>query len=103
MAGALDALLEARLLAALLERMRAARTEPAARRRVDHRRRRALDRVQPLRTGTIEARDRPQETPRVRHLRVVEEVARLGPLNDAAGVHDEDLVGDVGDHAEVVS
>ena len=97
-----DAVLERRLLHALVERMRAARPELAARRRLDQRRRRALDRVQPVGLRPVEPRDRAEQAPRVGHLRVVEELARLGLLDDPAGVHDDDLVGDVGDDAEIV-
>src|SRR3954463_16727375 len=90
--GRLDAVLEGRLLDALLERVWATRPELAAGRRVDHRRRRALDRVQPLRLRPVEPRDRAEQAPRVRHLWVVEEVALLGALDDATGVHHDDLV-----------
>ena len=51
MAGASDARLERRHLAALVERVRAARPEVAALRRVQQRRRRARDRRQPRRSG----------------------------------------------------
>src|SRR4051795_10137448 len=88
----LDALLEARLLLALRKRIRAARPELAALRRIDDRRRRALDRVQPLRARPVEPRNRAQQAPRVRHLRVVEDVTRRAALDDAAGIHDENLV-----------
>ena len=69
---------------------------------VDQRRRRALDRVQPLRLRPVEPRDRAEQAPGVRVLRVVEDVALRAALDDAAGVHDDDLVGDLGDDAEVV-
>src|SRR2546429_3617201 len=102
MSGRADAVLEPRLLPALLERVRAARAELATLRRVDERRRRSLDRVQALDARPVETWDRPEETPRVRHLRVVEDIPRRALLDHAAGVHDEDLVGDFGDHAEIV-
>ena len=86
----------------LLERVRAARPELAALRQVDQRRRRALDRVQLLRLGPVEPRDRAEQPPRVRVLRVVEDVPLRAALDDPARVHDEDLVGDLGDDAEVV-
>src|SRR5207253_10441388 len=79
-----------------------ARAELAAGRRPDQRGRRALDRVQALLPRTVEARDRAEQPPGVRMLRVVEEAARVGPLDDAAGVHDDDLVRDLRDDAEVV-
>src|SRR5581483_12321920 len=88
----LHAVLERRLLRALLERMRAPRPELAAGRQCDERRRRSRDRVQALGPWTVEARDRAEQPPGVRHLRVVEEVARRAALDDAARVHHEDLV-----------
>ena len=98
----LDAVSQLGLLEALLERVRAARPELAALRQVDQRRRRALDRVQLLRLRPVEPRDRAEQAPGVRVLRVVEEVPLRAALDDPAGVHDEDLVGDLGDDAEVV-
>ncbi len=102
MAGLLDAVLEARLLHALVEGVRAAWPELAAGRGADERGRRALDRVQPLLPGPVESRDRSEQAPRIRHLRVVEERPRRRPFDDPARVHDEDLVRDVGDDPEVV-
>src|SRR5436305_3319776 len=99
MAGLLDAVLEPGFLHALVERVRAARPELAAGRRPDQRRRRALDRMQPLLLRAVEPRDRAEQPPRVRVLRVVEEAPRLGALHDTAGVHDDDLVRDLGDDA----
>ena len=46
--------------------------------------------------------DRAEQTPRVRVLRVVEQLVERALLDDAPGVHDEHAVGDVGDDAEVV-
>src|SRR5205814_670967 len=92
-AGRADAVLEPRLLLALLERVRTARPELAALRQIDERRRRPLDRVQALDPRPVETRDRSEEAPRVRHLRVVEDVPLRATLDDAAGVHDDDLVG----------
>ena len=101
--GVLDAVLERRLLRALLERVRAARPELAALRQVDQRRRRAGDRVQPRRpVGRSSRGIEPEQPPRVGMLRVVEELPLRALLDDAAGVHDHDLVGDLGDDAEIV-
>ena len=60
------------------------------------------DRRQPLRAVAVDARDRAEQPPRVGVLRVVEELVERALLDDAAGVHDDDAVGDVGDDAEVV-
>ena len=89
-------------LLALLERVRAARPELAAFRQVDERGRAALDRVQALGPRPVETRDRAEQAPRVRHLRVVEDIPLRTALDDTAGVHDDDLVCDFRDHAEVV-
>src|SRR4051812_2193794 len=96
------AVLETGLLDALVERVRAARTELAPGLRPDERRRRALDRVQLVRARAVEARNRPEQAPRVRVHRVVEQLSLRASLDDAACVHDEDLVGDLRDDAEVV-
>ena len=60
------------------------------------------DRRQPLRSRPVHARDRPEQPPRVRVLRVVEDLVERPLLDDPAGVHDGDPVRDVGHHAEVV-
>src|SRR5215471_7378146 len=73
-AGGLDAVFERRLIHALLERVRAARSELTALGQVDQRGRRPFDRVQALDARAIEAGNRAQQAPRVRHLRVVEDV-----------------------------
>src|SRR5207342_2640171 len=86
----LDAILERRLLPALLEGVRAAWAELAALREVDQRRRRALDRVQPVGLRPVESRDRAEQPPGVGMLRVVEDLALRPHLDDAAGVHDHD-------------
>src|SRR5881275_3043952 len=52
--------------------------------------------------GSIARLDRAEQPPRVRVLRVVEDLLLVPLLDDPAGVHDEDPVGDVGDDAEVV-
>src|SRR2546423_14258939 len=102
MPGLLHAVLEPRLLDAFVERVWAARPELAAGRRPDQRRRRAFDRVQPFLLRAVETGDRAEQAPRVRMLWVVEEAARLRTLDDAPGVHDDDLVCDVRDDAQVV-
>ena len=86
----------------LCEGVRAARAEVAARRRVQQRRRRARDRRQASRAIAVDPRDRAEQAPRVGVLRVVEELVERALLDDPAGVHDDDAVGDVGDDAEVV-
>ena len=82
--------------------MRAARPEMAARRRLQQRRRHPRDRRQALPAVAVDPRDRAQQAPRVGMLRVVEDLVERPLLDDAAGVHDDDAVGDVRDHAEVV-
>ena len=63
----------------------------------------AADRAEPLpRTRRAGLRDRAQQRLRVRVLRVVEERVDVRPLGDGAEVHDRDLVGDLGDDAQVV-
>src|SRR5918995_206949 len=99
---ALDARLERGHLRALRELVRAARPEVAALRAVRQRRRHARDRRQPLRPRAVHARDRPEQSPRVRVLRVVEDLVERALLDDPAGIHDGDPVSDVGHHAEVV-
>src|SRR5580765_6589571 len=58
--------------------------------------------MQTLLLWTIEARDRPEQAPRVRVLRVVEERSLRGSLNHAARVHDDDLVRDVRNDSQIV-
>ena len=60
------------------------------------------NRREPLRLRAVEPRDRAEQAPGVRVLRVVEELALRPVLDDAARVHHGDVVGDVGDDAEVV-
>src|SRR2546423_14411548 len=84
MSGRAHAVLEPRLLPALLERVRAARAELATLRRGDERRRRPLDRVQALDARPLETWDPPEETPRARHLRALEDGPRRAPLAPAA-------------------
>ena len=52
--------------------------------------------------GAVDARDRPEQPPRVRVLRVVEDLVERALLDDPPGVHDRHPVGDVRHHAEVV-
>ena len=68
----------------VIERMRAARAEVAAGRRVQQRRRQARDRRQPLRAVAVDARDRAEQAPGVGVLRVVEELVERALLDDAA-------------------
>ena len=70
--------------------------------RVEQRRRQARDRRQALRPRPVHAGDRAQQAPRVRVLRVVEDLVDRPLLDDAPRVHHEDAVGDVGHDAEVV-
>ena len=58
--------------------------------------------MQALLLRAVEARDRAEQPPRVRVLRVVEELPSRRALDDAAGVHDNDLVCDLRDDAQVV-
>ncbi len=88
--------------AAVQVRVVAARVERASRRHVDQARRRALDRDQPLAALPVDPRHRAEQTPGVRVLRPVEDVLRGAVLDRAAGVHHLDVVGQLGDHAEVV-
>src|SRR4029453_12320296 len=90
MSRLLDAVLELRLLHALVECWRTTRGELAAGRRADQRRRQPLDRVQPFRLRPVKARNRAEQAPRVRHLRVVEQAARLRGLNPPTSVHEGD-------------
>ena len=69
---------------------------------VRQRRRQPGDRRQPLRPRPVDPRDRAQQAPRVRVLRVVEDLVERSLLHDPARVHDRDPVGDVGHHPEVV-
>ncbi len=80
-------------------RVRAARVEAAAARRVDEVRRRAGDRVQLRRR---ERDRRAQQLARVRVRRLGEHVAGRPLLDDLARVHDRDPVARLGDDPEVV-
>ena len=75
--------------------------ERAAGREVDDRRRRALDRAQ-VRDLGLDARHRLEQAPRVRVLRLGEDLGGRAVLDRAAGVHDHDRLRGLGDDAEVV-
>src|SRR5439155_4120037 len=90
------------LLLADVAAVLAARLELAAARRRDEVRRQALDRKQLRLALLVEARDRAQQAPRVGHLRVGEELAGVGLLDDASRVHDVDALGHARDDTEVV-
>ena len=66
---------------------------------------RAGDRRQPQRhrLAVGHVRVRPEQRHRVRVRRVVQDGRGGAGLDDLAGVHDRDVVADVGDHAEVVA
>ena len=83
-------------------RIRTARMELATARRVDEARRRPRDRAQPLGARRVETRDRLQEPPRVRMLRLREQHLARRLLEHAARVHDGDVVAHLRDHAEIV-
>ena len=70
--------------------------------RVEQRRRQARDRRQALRPRPVDARDRAEQAPGVRVLRVVEDLVDRALLDDPPRVHHGDAVGDVGHDAEVV-
>ena len=60
------------------------------------------DRHELLVARRVQPRDRAQQAPRVGVLRAGEDRVRRRLLDDPAGVHDRDLVGHLGDDAEVV-
>jgi hypothetical protein len=64
----------------------------------------AGDRLEALlvRRCPVDARDRVHQAQRVGHLRVLEDAGDVGLLDGAAGVHDDDAVGHLGDDPEVV-
>ena len=86
---------------ALPLRVEAPGVEGAAGRRREQARRLPGDRIEPLEVG-IEPRERVHEPDRVRVSRVVEDLVDARELDHAAGVHDDDPVGELGDQAEVV-
>ncbi len=89
-------------LPALFLGVRAAGGEPTALGRVDQVRWATGDGVEPHAARIGQARNRVHERPGVGHVGVVEQRAGGGPLHDAPGVHDHDVVGPVGHHPEVV-
>ena len=86
----------------LAERVRAAIAEVAALRRRDQGGRLARDLRQPRRARPVDPGQRAEQAPGVGVLGVVEDLVERARLDDLAGVHDHDPVGDLGDHAEVV-
>ena len=74
----------------------------ATRRPLDQAGRATGDRHELLTARAVQARDRLEQPPRVRMLGRAEDRVGRSPLDDPPGVHDRDLVGDLGDHAEVV-
>src|SRR5512139_468797 len=80
----------------------AARMERAAGRAVERVRDRPGDRRQLHSGGGVDARDRLQQRLRVRVLGIVEDRVDRALLDDAAEVHDDDVVRHLGNHAEVV-
>ena len=80
----------------------AARVERAALRHVDQAGRGARDRQQPVAAVPVEARHRAQQSPGVGVLGLVEDLLRGAVLDRATGVHHQDVVGELGDHPEVV-
>src|SRR6476660_3494845 len=78
------AFLERGLLRTGREDVRAARRERAPRREGEQRRRQARDGREAVGLGSIDARDRAQQAPRVRVLRVPEQLALRAVLDHAA-------------------
>ncbi len=83
-------------------RVGAARVEVTARRTVDQARWRARDRHELLLARTAQRRDRVEQAPRVRVLWAGEQQLGRRGLDDPPGVHHGDVVGHLGDDAEVV-
>ena len=88
-------------IGAARSRARATVAKAAAGRPVERRGDRALDRDQPVLLA-IEARDRAQQRIGVGVPRRAEQLEHVRGLDDAAGIHHRDPVGDLGDHAEIV-
>ena len=80
------------LLQAPVEGMGASRRERARRRRLQLQRRLAADRAQAL-ACRVPAGQRVEQRARIGMLRVGEQLADSGMLDDKAGIHDEDAVG----------
>ena len=87
---------------AAVETMRTARLETAALGRREQRRRRARDRREAPDAWPIRSRHRPEKAPRVRVLRVAEELRLRRLLDDLPGVHHDHPLGKLGDNAHVV-
>ena len=85
-----------------LEAVRAARREAAARRRGERRGRRPGNRREPADARPVDARDRAEQAPGVGVLGVAEDRGLRPLLDDAARVHHDDPLGEVGDDAHVV-
>ena len=81
---------------------RAARRERAALGHVDQVHRRARNRHQTTVAFAVGARHGTQQAHSVRHGRVVEDGVNVRLLDRATGVHDDDVVGHAGDHAQIV-
>ena len=60
------------------------------------------DRLQALARRHVEARHGVQQRLEIGMGRLLEDVVQAAGLDDLAAVHDDDVVGDVGDHAEIV-
>src|SRR5438477_12437634 len=87
---------------AAIDRERAAGPELASLRQARHVGRRALDRLEPAAHFGVEPRDRAEQRPGVRVLRVVEDVFSAALLDDPTCIHDDDAVAHAGDDPEVV-
>ena len=94
--------LQRRLLAAFDEAEAAARPEGAALGQVRQRRRAARDGGQAPGPRPVQRRDRIMQPPAIGMPGLGEDVAGRAPLHDAAGIHDHDPVGDLGDDAEIM-
>src|SRR5215217_6968741 len=82
-------------LVALVCDERAARAEVAALRQEDKGRRHTLYRQEPDLARGVEARQGPEERPRVGHQGIVEDLVGRALLHGAPGVHHRHLVGDL--------
>src|SRR3954469_9823969 len=89
-AARLHALRELRPRRAQVEAIGATGLEAAAGRRRERRRRRARDAGEPVDARSAQARDRVEQAPGVRVLRIAEDGPPRAFLDDAAGVHDDD-------------
>src|SRR5690349_11034770 len=80
----------------------ATRLEAARVWRLDEQRRQTLDRAEAIASDIVEAWQRVQEAPRIRHPRPLEELVDGRRLDDPTGVHDVHPVAHPGGDAEVV-